>query len=573
MFETIYDDFFYLKGILELPICLIGDMNSRTGELDDILTFEREVIHSCETNGTNDVFVDDFSDLSFFEDNNILSRKRVNKDKIINENGKDLINLCKRNTMIIINGRTGSDREIGEVTFQSKNGKSTIDYCITSPDFIPHIQDFQVDILDQNLSDKHSPIFLTLKTKLNENPINPNDIPHKTDINYDPLHSKWNEEKMPEFQTNFNQTKINNLFQILEYIETNGSDLQEIDKIVDETANISISAGINTNMSKKPTSEIKHKKTNKINKPWFDRECQEKRRHFIQIKRRLIRKKTKSQNDTETLKQEAKLYKKFIQMKIKQFNNILHEKLRNFKIHKPKDYWKILNPKKHQKDNSITIKPLYDHFKALGDQSPSNQGNITVDDIPDEGDEILNNDFTIIELNKLINKLKNNKSSGIDNIINEFLKYSPESYKHLLLKLFNVILKTGIIPTDWCISFISPIYKNKGKKSDPNNYRGISIISCLGKLFTALINERLTKFADLNEIIGEEQAGFRAGYSTQDHIFTLHAIIETYLRKIDSQNEKKKLYCAFIDYQKAFDLVDRSCLWAKLLACNVKGKS
>ena len=228
-------------------------------------------------------------------------------------------------------------------------------------------------------------------------------------------------------------------------------------------------------------------------------------------------------------------------------------------------------PKKHQKDNSITIKPLYDHFKALGDQSLPNQGNITIDDIPDEGDEILNNDFTIIELNKLINKLKNNKASGIDNIINEFLKHSPESYKHLLLKLFNVILKTGIIPTDWCISFISPIYKNKGKKSDPNNYRGISIISCLGKLFTALINERLTKFADQNEIIGEEQAGFRAGYSTQDHIFTLHAIIETYLKQIDSKNEKKKLYCAFIDYQKAFDLVDRSCLWAKLLACNIKG--
>ena len=109
-----------------------------------------------------------------------------------------------------------------EVTFQRKNGKSTIDYCIASPDFIPHIQDFQVDILDENLADKHSPIFLTLKTKLNENPINPNDIPHKTDINYDPLHSKWNEEKMPEFQRNFNQTKINNLLQILDYIEING---------------------------------------------------------------------------------------------------------------------------------------------------------------------------------------------------------------------------------------------------------------------------------------------------------------------------------------------------------------
>ena len=166
-----------------------------------------------------------------------------------------------------------------------------------------------------------------------------------------------------------------------------------------------------------------------------------------------------------------------------------------------------------------------------------------------------------------------NKSCGIDNIINEFLKYSPESYIELLVKLFNIILKTGIIPTEWCISFISPIYKNKGEKSDPNNYRGISIISCLGKLFTALINERLTKFADLNEIIGEEQAGFRSGYSTQDHIFTLHAIIETYLNQINpKQSGGKQLYCAFIDYQKAFDLVDRSCLWQKLLAYDIKGK-
>ena len=198
---------------------------------------------------------------------------------------------------------------------------------------------------------------------------------------------------------------------------------------------------------------------------------------------------------------------------------------------------------------------------------------ISADEIPDEGDEILNNDFTSIELKKLSKKLKNNKSSAIDNVINEFLKYSPEIYKELILKLFNLILKTGIIPSEWCISFISPIYKNKGEKSDPNNYRGISIISCLGKLFTALINERLTKFTDLNEIIGEEQAGFRSGYSTQDHIFTLHAIIEIYLNHINQKTSgEKKLYCAFIDYQEAFDLVDRSCLWQKLLACDIKGK-
>ena len=286
----------------------------------------------------------------------------------------------------------------------------------------------------------------------------------------------------------------------------------------------------------------------------------------------MLRKTIKSQTDTETFNNEAKSYKNFIKMKTNLFNKSLHEKLRNLKSDKPKEYWNILNPKKHQTNNSINLDPLHSHFKAINRQAINGDANITLDDIPEGGDEILNNDFTLLEINKLINKLKNNKSSGIDNVINEFLKYSPNNYKHLLLKLFNIILKTGIIPSEWCMSFISPIYKNKGKKDDPNNYRGISIISCLGKLFSALINERLTKFADINEIIGEEQAGFRAGYSTQDHIFTLHSIIEIYLNKIANKNKKKKLYCAFIDYQKAFDLVDRKSLWTKLLACNIKGK-
>ena len=80
MFETIYDDIFYLKGILELPICLIGDMNSSTGELDHILTAEQEIIHSCETNDVTDVFVDDPSELNFFYDN-IISRKGLTQIK------------------------------------------------------------------------------------------------------------------------------------------------------------------------------------------------------------------------------------------------------------------------------------------------------------------------------------------------------------------------------------------------------------------------------------------------------------------------------------------------------------
>ena len=104
----------------------------------------------------------------------------------------------------------------------------------------------------------------------------------------------------------------------------------------------------------------------------------------------------------------------------------------------------------------------------------------------------------------------------------------------------------------------------------PDNYRGISIISCLGRLFSSAINERVSEFVEINKIIGEEQAGFRAGYSTQDHIFTLQSIIDIYLNKLNRNNTK--LFCAFIDYQKAFDLVDRTSLWSKLLDYNINGR-
>ena len=82
-------------------------------------------------------------------------------------------------------------------------------------------------------------------------------------------------------------------------------------------------------------------------------------------------------------------------------------------------------------------------------------------------------------------------------------------------------------------------------------------MSCVGKLFTVCLNRRIGNFVVEYRLLGEEQAGFRVGYSTVDHIFTLHAIIEQYKAR------KKQLYCAFVDYRKAFDSVRRAILWSK----------
>ena len=113
-------------------------------------------------------------------------------------------------------------------------------------------------------------------------------------------------------------------------------------------------------------------------------------------------------------------------------------------------------------------------------------------------------------------------------------------------------------------NYISFIYK-KGLLSDPDNYRGITLLSCTSKLFTSCLNSRLSCYVEEN-IIGQEQAGFREGYSTIDHVFVLHVVIELY------KSVHKRIYCAFIDYRKAFDSIDRSIIWQKLLSYGINGK-
>ena len=562
MFDAINDDILLLKNRFNLPLCLIGDFNSRTGDLDDSFSIESSVVNNC---GLND-FANDLFNLDSNNENLTTIEARKNKDSTVNFNGELLVEFCKANDLKIVNGRCGTDRGIGDFTFIKNENRSTIDYCIASPDLFSHILNFEIDLPDSNLSDFHSAISLTVKANYCRSFKNNTRLNAESDIKYEPIYSKWCNEKKLDFQAKFNSNKIEELNQHIDSLDTFNTSQRDIDGIVEVISDLCILPGLETGMSKRISNTRNRNTSKNNNKPWFDHECSEKRTHYFRIKNRL--KKSKSFQNIAALKNANKSYKKLINRKIHLFNKSLHRKLRDLKSSNPKEYWNLLNPKMSKENSSIDMKSLYDHFKIINNPISDRAVDFDANNIGDEGDETLNTSFTIAELDKLIKKLKNNKAAGIDNIINEFIKFSPDNYKALLIKLFNTILLTGVIPTNWCISFISPIYKDKGLKSDPDNYRGISIISCLGKLFTALLNERLTNFININNILGEEQAGFRSGYSTQDHIFALHSIIDLYLNRF----KRKKLYCAFIDYSKAFDLVDRSYLWSKLLSYNIKGK-
>ena len=148
--------------------------------------------------------------------------------------------------------------------------------------------------------------------------------------------------------------------------------------------------------------------------------------------------------------------------------------------------------------------------------------------------------------------LKSGKAPGPDRIRNEMLKTGSPHLKSAFCKLFNHILTSGYFPQSWCEGVITPIFKS-GNKQDPANYRGICINSCLGKLFSTVLNNRLKNFVGDHNILHKAQIGFMSNHRTADHIFALRTLIDKYMYV--THTTKGKLYTCFTDFKKAFDSV------------------
>ena len=136
-------------------------------------------------------------------------------------------------------------------------------------------------------------------------------------------------------------------------------------------------------------------------------------------------------------------------------------------------------------------------------------------------------------------------------------------YLHVL---FSKVFESSYFPSVWSMGEMILLHK-KGDKSYVDNYHGITLLSTFGKLFTLLLNNRLTDWAEAYSVFIEAQAGFRENMSTLDNSFVLHGLITHFL------DNSKRLFFSFIDFSKAFDYVVRDILWYKLIQYGVRGKN
>ncbi|MEW8544951.1 MAG: reverse transcriptase family protein, partial [Candidatus Thiodiazotropha sp.] len=250
-------------------------------------------------------------------------------------------------------------------------------------------------------------------------------------------------------------------------------------------------------------------------------------------------------------------------------------KLDSLHENNPKLFWNLLNSMKSEdndEDNScISGKVWTDHFSKL--YSVPNNKMQRINEIKQlleqcslpDSNICLDREVCKNEIVEACKKLKNGKSCGFDGILNEMIKYGQYDLLPCIEKLFNLILTTGYYPKVWSQGILVPLYK-AADRMDPNNYRGITITSSLGKLFNSILNTRLEKFLNENRIIHDEQIGFRAGSRTSDHIFKLKTLLYKYLK------ENGKLFTCFIDLRKAFDSVVHPALFYKLYKIGIGGR-
>ena len=432
--------------------------------------------------------------------------QRESNDKSISAYGTQMIQFCKLSNLYIINGR------MGRHTHNAKD-KSVIDYYFCSPPLFNIMYGFDVLEFSSLYSDAHCPISFALRThRSNLNEVRDGSNSDKTTIRL------WNPKKSNCFNDNFNMAEISDINSKLSSMKIKTCLQQsEMDDIV---------MRINQVFQNCAEESFGHAKqgrktqdTDMTKKPWFKDNCHRARNQYHNARRRY------------------------------NINNSEHSK-------------QILKQAKNE--CQAPLNDLYNYFKNVNGCSDDTRGDADHYNSNNENEE-LNKRISESEVRVAINHLNNNKSAGIDNIKNEHIKCTSCLMIPIYTKLFNLIFDTAIIPDSWSIGVIKPIYK-KGDPTLPQNYRPITILSCLGKLFTSVINNRLKNYADKFYITEQCQAGFRQNYSTADNIFMLKSVIDI------AKANKSKLFSCFIDFKQAFDTVWRSGLWHKLNEYDINGK-
>ena len=468
---------------------------------------------------------------------------RNSEDKVpADHRGKELLELCKSLQLVILNGRKIGDL-FGKFTSLQWNGNSVVDYVLVSKSLYSSITYFKIGNFIPWLSDHCATRFklrscMTRKTQSDEE--NPGE-------RIDSLF--WDADSPGKFTS------------ILSAHE------QEISEILTATDTVNILEKFQDLVKTIVQEGDFKRKRRKISNdaPWFDSDCK-KAKEEVRVAGKNIQVTPKDPSLRKILTEKKKEFRKLTRHKKRCHEKLIFDNMLQFdRLKESKKFWIALKKLNNEKEvdyiSCISQESWVDHFQKV--RRADNDPGYPPDD---ENEGPLDYEISLEELNGARGVLKNGKSCGIDLVSYEMLKCILEHSPDFLLKVLNYVLHNNVAAYDWYISIIAPIHK-KGPKMDPDNYRGISLISCLYKLLTAILNARLGVFCKDNNILSLAQLGFTSGNRCSDAHFILHNLIRDYCHK-----KGRRLYACFVDFSKAFDCIPRDILFERLRSKGITGK-
>ncbi|UYV74092.1 hypothetical protein LAZ67_11002088, partial [Cordylochernes scorpioides] len=439
---------------------------------------------------------------NLIDTSNLFSTTRNSCDLTKSAKAEIFIDFLDKNHLTIINGRSINDKS-GKFTFISGRGSSVLDLAIVSPAVLEHIADFEIGCMPYS---DHLPIILKFIGANN-----------KTENCYMEPKAKikfsWSVDKIPT------------------YIET----LKELtpehpaDSTIDTQAE-DFTGLIQTAMLRSGT-RMEAKTKNIKSKPWFDKDCYLAKKEMKQNLKLYVKHNISA--DKIAYLSSKKKYSAILKLKKREYTDKIQVILSNVKD--PSQFWKTINSLKYRNNlqGEISTADWQVFYRELLGSNLTKVVPLPLEIL--DIDPELDCEISLTEVTKEISKLGKNKATGLDEIPNEAIKYLLEEHTIYLRNLFNKILGTSQVPQQWTKTIIHPIFKN----GDPDN--------------------PLNDWMERKSILAENQAGFRKGYSCQDHIFTLVSLIQMTLSR-----RRGKLYAFFIDLRKAFDTVPHHLLWKKL---------
>ena len=286
-------------------------------------------------------------------------------------------------------------------------------------------------------------------------------------------------------------------------------------------------------LSKSAHRNWKSKKSSAVSKSkWFDRSCETIKKQ-LRITSRLLKMQTNNQYLKSKLFVECKDYKRLRQLKKRQYVQSMFVELDAMHKSNPKGYMDLVkslrdgsfDKKVAETTSHVSPESWKNHFQDL--LGPNVERTLSQEELIiffsencDKNKSCLDQPITKCEILRAVSGLKNNKAISFDRVSNEMLKSSKLIISNQLLYLFNGILSSSIYPSAWSNSILTPLHKS-GELSDPNNFRGVAVSSCLGKLFNKILNTRLENKCLTKGLINDCQGSSKKGSRTADHLLII----------------------------------------------------